>query len=200
MRWVFWGGTAKEHDDIARPLLMRPEIPEDLARKLYRHVGKELQEYISAFFGVNDREAQAVADEIILEFVTPQTVSVFMPTEKMINEATQKASLKMLGMDDMMETLNKGDIASFIAQFSVYTGLSSKKIHDSLKLSCPKGMAIACRAFRIQKTDFVKIFLQTHRMRSGRRQVDHGSMLDILQYFDRIRPESALRIIRSERS
>ena len=56
-------------------------------------------------------------------------------------------------------------------------------------------MAIACRAFRVQKSDFSKIYLMTHRMRSKHRLVNHKDMLDVLQYFDHVRPEVAKRIV-----
>jgi signal recognition particle subunit SEC65 len=57
-------------------------------------------------------------------------------------------------------------------------------------------MAIACRAFRIQKSDFSRIYLMTHRMRSKGRVVNHKDMLDVLSYFDKVRPEAAARIVR----
>ena len=35
----------------------------------------------------------------------------------------------------------------------------------------------------------------THRMRGSGRMVNHRDMLDALEYFDKIRPESAMRIV-----
>jgi hypothetical protein len=70
-----------------------------------------------------------------------------------------------------------------------------KRVHDFLKQSCPKGIAIACRAFGVQKPDFSRIYLMTHRMRSSSRTVDHQEMLQTLLYFDKVRPEVARRLV-----
>ena len=118
----------------------------------------------------------------------------------MIRLSKDRASKKLLNMDVMMETLDKGEIAEFISHFAVYTDISARKIHDFLCQSCPKGMAIACRAFRVQKNDFAKIYLLTHKMRSKHRMVNQKDMLELLQYFDKVRPEVATRIVRRDTS
>ena len=188
---------AQEREDIARPLLSRPELPERFARQLYDHVSMELRAWIKANFDCfADGETHKAAEGIIIEFVEAQ--SEFMPTVEMMDVAERYASLNMLNMQMMMEMLGKGQIASFIACFSRYTGLAASRVHDFLKQSCPKGMAIACRAFGVQKSDFSRIYLMTHRMRSKSRMVDHDSMLEVLNYFDKVRPEVAQRIVMRE--
>ncbi|MCB9991633.1 MAG: DUF2336 domain-containing protein [Rhodospirillales bacterium] len=193
------GEMARNNDAIAKPLLMRPEMPESLAKELYRYVGNELKAYISAFYNTGQELQQAVSavDELILEFVepTPRRLPEFMPTEQMVMLAQEQATYNMLNMDMMMDALQKGKIPVFIAQFAAYTGIPAQKVHDFLRQSCPKGMAIACRAFRVQKNDFSRIYLMTHRMRSRNKLVNHTDMLNLLQYFDKVRPEVAMRIV-----
>ncbi len=72
----------------------------------------------------------------------------------------------------------------------------SQRIHDSLRETCPKGLAIACRALGVQKADFSRIYLMTNRMRSRDRIINQQDMLEVLAYFDKIRPEVAQRIIK----
>jgi len=184
---------AEENTDVARPLLARSELPASIARQLYAHVGEELRLWIDAHFGPLDSAVTNAADDIIIEFADAQ--SKFMPTEEMIKAAEKFASLNMLNMQMMMDVLHKGRISSFIAFFSRYTGLKAAIVHDFLKQSCPKGMAIACRAFGVQKADFSRIYLMTNTMRSDDRMVDHRSMLELLSYFDKVRPEVAKRIV-----
>lgn len=186
---------AARNDLVAKPLLARPEVPPELARKLYSHVGRELKDYIRAFFGVEEAPAKTAVEDLIIEFGEAAPHPEFMPTEDMIAAAREKAALNILNLDLMMDTLQKGMIPAFIAQFAQYTGISARRIHDFLRQPCPKGMAIACRAFRIQKSDFSRIYLMTHRMRSRDRLVNHKDMLDVLKYFDKVRPEVALRIV-----
>jgi len=186
---------ATQSEIVARPLLRRPEIPPALARSLYKHVGKELRDYIRSFFGFEDGAVPAAVEELIVEFAEASPHPEFMPTEEMIRDAREKTMLNLLNLDLMMDTLSKGMIPAFIAQFAEYTGIPARKIHDFLRQPTPKGMAIACRAFRIQKSDFSRIYLMTHRMRSRDRLVNHKDMLDTLAYFDKVRPEVAKRIV-----
>lgn len=182
---------AQEHEDVARPLLSRAELPERIARQLYEYVGQELRQWIDDHFG--SLISKTAVDDIIVEFAEANIQ--YMPTEEMIDIAQRFASLNMLNMQMMMETLQRGQISSFIAMFARYTGLPVKRVHDFLKQSCPKGMAIACRAFGVQKPDFSRIYLMTHRMRSSSRTVDHQEMLQTLLYFDKVRPEVARRLV-----
>lgn len=191
--------VARDHESVARPLLRRAEIPYQVARDLYGYVGAELKEYIRSFYGVEGDAAAAekIVDDVVIDFTAPVGgMSEFMPTERMMENAEQLRDLNMLSMQLMVEALQKGKIPNFIAMFARYTDLSPKRIHDFLRQSCPKGMAIACRAFGVQKSDFSRIYLMTHRMRSRDRIVNHGDMLELLAYFDKIRPETAMRIVR----
>lgn len=188
---------AQENEDIARPLLSRAELPEHIARHLYAHVGEELREWIESRFSdaLTDR-AQRAMEGIIVEFAEAQ--SRFMPTADMINMAERYATLNILNLQLMMEVLQKGQIPNFIAMFARYTGLTASRVHKFLEQACPKGMAIACRAFGVQKADFSRIYLLTHRMRSDDRMVNHGEMLKILAYFDKVKPDVARRIVERE--
>ncbi len=187
---------SKADDVVAKPLLMRTGLPESLARTLYEHVGAELKEYISGYFGVEGNRAQGAVDDLILEFVEA-TNTEFMPSAQMMEAAEQFANQGLLNLQLMLESLQKGRIASFIALFSRYTGISAQKVHDFLKQSCPKGLAIACRAFSIQKGDFSRIYLMTHRMRAAGQVVNQKDMMEVLTYFDKVRPETAQRIVNS---
>lgn len=185
---------ARSNEALARPLLMRPEIPESLARSMYSHVGQELQNYIRAYYNVTDGLEEVVFRDVILEFEEAGN-SEFMPTEEMLLAAAQFAETGKLTIHLLMETLQRGQISSFIALFSRFSGVSAQRIHDFLRQPNPKGLAIACRAFGVQKSDFSRIYLMTHRMRSKGRFVNQEELKQSLTYFDKIRPEIAERII-----
>lgn len=187
-------GTMSQDDEaIAKPLLMRPEIPQKLAANLYEYVGEELKSYIRSTYDI-DEDLSHVIDEVVLDFVEPK-VSEYWPTEPMIDAADKYAMLNMLNLQVMIEALQRGQIPQFIAMFSKYTGLSIRRVHDFLKQPCPKGFAIACRAFGVQKGDFSRIYLMTNKMRSKRRVINQADMLETLNYFDKVRPEVALKIV-----
>lgn len=191
-------GMAKMNEDIARPLLGRSELPVSVARELYAHVGTQLKAQIRTQFGEEAVTPLTKAfDDVFVEFTELRHTSEFMPSKSMIETAERYAMAGLLNMQLVMDTIKRGQVGTFIAMFARYSGLSTKRVHDMLMQSCPKGMAIACRAFGIQKSDFSNIYIMTHRMRSSGRMVNHQDMLSVLAYFDTVRPDVAMRIVRS---
>jgi hypothetical protein len=196
-------GLAEVSPELAKPLLMREEMPPTLARRLYTHVGRELKDYIKAFYGGIPADVEKATDEIILDFVDAHVEKAqyspsereFMPGEDMLALARRSQETGQLNMTGMMDALKKGYIRNFIAMFSVYTGISARQIHGVLKQAGGRKLAILCRAYSMQKGDFSTIYLLTHKMRSSERLVNHNDLLSALMYFDRVRPESARLVL-----
>ncbi len=187
---------AKTDESLALPLLGRPEIPPAMAQALYEHVGQELKTRIRSFYrGPEATLAEKAIDDVLQEITVGVSSSEYMPPEQTLALAEKFSGMGLLNLNVMLETLQRGQISSFIAMFGKYTGLSARRIHDFLQQPCPKGLAIACRAFGIQKADFSRIYLMTHRMRSKDRIINQEDMMEILSYFDRVRPEAAQRIV-----
>lgn len=186
---------ARSSEDLAKPLLMRPDLPEDIVRKLYDHVGQELRHYIRDYYGIFSGEVTNAIDEIMLEFTAHESHDRFMPNERVLMAARQYADKGKLTLHTMMQSLKRGQITSFIAMFSVYTGVSAEKVHDYLHQVSGRGLAVICRAHGIQKNDFAMIYLLTNRMRSEHRIISQADMMSVISYFDHVRPEIALKMI-----
>lgn len=186
---------AAHNEDIAKPLLMRAELPDQIVRKMYDHVGQELRHYIRDYYGIFSGEVTTAIDEIMLEFSTAGQPELFMPNERVLLAARLYAEKGKLTLQTMMQSLKRGQIASFIAMFSVYTGVPADQTHDYMKQVNAKGLAVVCRAHGIQKSDFATIYLLTNRMRTDHRVISQRDMTEIITYFDRVRPEAARRLL-----
>ncbi len=187
----------RHNEKIARPLLMRSELPDPLVRKLYDHVGQELKHYIRDYYGIFSGEVAAAIDNIMLEFSSAGHDNLFMPNARVMQAARQYADRGKLSLYSMMQSLKRGQISSFIAMFSVYTGISADQTHDYLKQTCGKGLAVVCRANGIQKNDFAMIYMLTNRMRTEHRVINQKDMMEVVTYFDKVRPEVAQRLLRN---
>lgn len=186
---------AEHNENIAKPLLMRSELPDTIVRKLYDHVGQELRHYIRDYYGIFSGEVTNAIDEVMLEFSSSDQPELFMPNERVIQAAQQYADKGKLTLQTMMQSLKRGQIASFIAMFSVYTGVPVDQTHDYMKQVNAKGLAIVCRAHGIQKSDFATIYLLTNRMRTDHRIINQRDMVEIISYFDHVRPEGARKLL-----
>ncbi len=197
-------GMASEAGELARPLLMREDMPPSMARRLYTHVGHELKNYIRAFYGVVPQDVEQAVEEVVVDFVDSAYESApiavpsdkdTMPSDELMAKLRHMSDIGQVNLSTIMDAVRKGDIAGFIGMFAVYTALMPEQIHGMMEQSAGRQLAILCRAFGMQKGDFSTIYLMTHRMRSSDRLVNHKDLLSALTYFDRIRPEAAREVL-----
>lgn len=187
-----------KNEAIAKPLLQREEVSADIAKRLYAHVGQALKEHITQQYNLEIGGSIAnLVDEVIIEFQDAADGSEHLPTPAMLLDANRYKQKGLLSVKLILGTLRRGQIQSFIAQFSRLTGMSPETVLDILQQPSGQGLAVACRAFRIMKPDFISIFLLTNRIRNEEKMVDLKDMTKAINYFTRIDESVAQDIIKN---
>ncbi len=183
---------------LSKPLVEREELSEELIVKLYQFVGAEIKNYIRANFDLDLKEVvDETTNNIINDFRTSMR-GEFIPTKQMIAVAEALMSAKRLTSDILVDNLRRGQTASFIAMLSVYAGLPITVVIEMLQQKNGQALAVACKAKRISKSDFVTIFLLTARVRSGA-VVNQGVLNKALSYYDAIKTTDAEAILNQSR-
>jgi len=75
------------------------------------------------------------------------------------------------------------------------TGLRTNLIRRLVFEPGGEGLAIACRAADITKPDFASIFLLSRSARPGDKVVDPNEASRVLNFFDRIVPKTARKVV-----
>jgi len=190
---------ACSNDRLAKPLLQREEVTLDIARRLYRSVGEALKDTIKDSFDVslNDAVEEAI-DDVVSEFVDVSSESNnFMPTKAMLSAAARYKEKNLLTMKMIMGSLRRGQIQSFVAQFSKLTEMPAETIIEMLTQKSGQGLAVSCKAFDIEKADFLSIFLLTNRLRNGQSMIELKEMNKATEYYDRVEKHIALGIVKN---
>jgi len=186
----------RESDDLAGALIKRHDIPQGFVAKIYKHVSDELKTYIQEHNKGALPELDFIAEDVALDFTEATKKPQDAPSSKIIKAVRNEKHMRgPTTVDSLMAILTKGDIETFTAMFADLTGLSVRRVHDFIRETCPKGFAIACRAFEIQKSDFSRIYLLTNRLRSPSGIVNHKHMVEILNYYDTVRTDTARKIV-----
>ena len=173
---------AKTSDKLAQPLLSRDEMSSDLITRLYEHVGSELKNYIQDnFSGINIDE---VIDETVDQLSNDGTDS-FTPSNLVMKQAELMMETGALTPQIMIKALKSNQIPMFIAQFSVYCSVPVTAVQDILSQTSGQGLAIACKACSVLKSDFVNMFLLTSRLRSEL-VISENVLSRAMAYHDRI--------------
>lgn len=188
---------AEDSDVLAKPLLLREEIPESIAKALYDHVGQEIKSLIQNYYGIYTEDVMQAVDDVVVDLTERKAEELppFMPTEQEMKMAKRLQSLGGLNFDAVLHSLKNGELSQFVALFSLYTGLSVAAIYDACAQDSGRKMTVICRAFGILKGDFSTIYMMTQRIRSQDRIMDQHDLLQALRYFDHVKPEAARQII-----
>ena len=188
-------------EKIARPLLHRPELPQDIARKLYSYVADDLKSFIRDHYAVQSPEQSsevwATVNDVAREFTETVPDSPLKPTLAMLKAAGLFAEKGQLNTKLMLDTLKRGQIKSFIAQLSKFCGLPVSIIISILQQPQGQGLAILCRHHDINRDNFISMYLLTRRASRSDGIVDHRDLKSAITYFDRITKDMAKRLLRS---
>lgn len=185
---------AEHAEELASPLVMRPEIDSDIAARIYNFVGHELKKVIAAKFDIPTDTLIEMIGETVLEFQSI-AVSEFTPSNSLLAATKRQHDKEALGVNMMLSNLRRGQIQTFIAQFSVINSLAPVIVEEMLTLPKGNGVAILSKAYDLPKADFVSVFLLTNRMREKGRMVDVNDMHRAVNYFNKVTKGSAEAII-----
>ena len=189
---------AKVSTKLARPFLVRDEITESLALKLYEYVAEDIKDYIRDNYDVKVSEVvEEQVDAIINDFRTSMR-GEFIPTTDMTIMAEKLYKNGQLNAERMIDHLRRGQIGDFVAMFSVFFALPIHTVMEILQQPTGQALAVACKAKHVAKPDFVNIFLMTARARSGR-VITQDVLAKALKYYDKIKASDARDILNQSR-
>jgi hypothetical protein len=172
-------------------------LGEGVIRTIYSYVSEGIRKRIEQNFGVLAVELEEQTDSVIGEFAAVPQFD-FMPTAAMTKAADLFLAQGRLSKTLLMNTLKRGQISSFIAQFSRYVGLPVAVIVPMLQQSNGQGLAIACRAAGIERNDFLLMFTFTRKIK-GQGYTTAGEVSSALAYYDRVTPDIAKRLMSQNR-
>ncbi len=191
---------AKYNEDIARPLLLRDDVPQEVAGKLYQFVSDELKKVMKQRYGIGAERMISALDEVSVEMIDAGPPSEESSQDHLLAYAHNQLARGDLKVYNMVAVLRRGQYATFLAQFSVFCGVPVQKMLAALKEETGKGLAISCRAKDVPKSEFVSLYLLTERFRSHtKRVINHRELSRIMAMFDGINPEHARKVLEQDR-
>lgn len=182
-------GLSQESGALAAFMAERSELPRSLAVTLYTYVGQALRDRIVARYALNP-ETLAQIDEVLEEVAEGQGASAarkkgWEPTQAMMTAAVRMAGQGTLTPSSMIETLKRGQISSFIAQFAAFAEVHPRVIEAILRQSNGARLAVLCRALAMDKSCFTMIYLLTQRLRCPSGVATQKDLARALVAFDR---------------
>lgn len=185
---------------LARPLILREDLPAEIAREMYTFVSDELKKNLAKKFGKEAGFVIGFLDDVTQEMTDGNEIPEENVHDRLLAAARNLQRRGELKPHDMISTLRRGQIVTFMAQFSVYMDLPMETIKSMVRRDKGKGLAIACKAKDVSKADFVSLYLLTEKIRSSAKRVfSHQELSRIMTMYDEINLEDAVLMIKNFR-
>lgn len=165
----------------------------DFARRIYAYASDAVKEMMTEKLGTLSQDVADAMDDVMAEFIEA-TPHHFMPSGSMLKAAEMFMEQGKLNKILMLNTLKRGQIASFIAQFTKFSGLPLAVVVAMLQQKSGHSLAIACKANGIEKNEFFMIFNFTRKI-MGEDYLSKAHVSSALVYYDRISPAAAKRLV-----
>jgi uncharacterized protein (DUF2336 family) len=180
-------------DSYQDPLVRRPDLPPELARRMYWWVSAALRKHIAGQFEL-DRD---ILDDAIVDAAANQLNKIDPAPESKAEQLVGRlADLGELTPDILVKTLNQGEISLFVAAFCEMAGLKPKLMRRILYEPGGEALALLCRALDIELNTFVTIFQLSRRAKDGAAAPTAEQERDLVQLYTTTQQEDAGRILK----
>ena len=187
-------------DDIQVPLINRNDLGPDLAKRMYWWVSAALRKHIVEHYRIDEAELddkiQDTIHDILGDDSSGSGATNTAPLRKSQELAEKLQIAAAITPQLLIQTLRQGEVVLFEDLLSQLTGLRTNLIRRFVFEPGGEGLAIACRAADIAKADFASIFLLSRSARPGDKVVDPNEVSRVLNFFDRIKAETAQKVVK----
>lgn len=197
----FLVSESENQEAYQQPLLERTDMSQHLAKRMYWWVSAALRQHIVEEYEVDpgeiDRNMQGAIKDLLGENEDTGASGKINSAPVEISEhlAEQLAAGNMTTPDVMIRLLRKGDVNAFENMFAQAAGLRVTLVRRMIYEPGGESMAIASRAMGMNKTDFGSLFLLSRSAKDGNQPVDNAETTRVLTFFDRIREDTAKKVV-----
>jgi uncharacterized protein (DUF2336 family) len=190
-------GESKHQESYQEPLLGRPDLSPHLAKRMYWWVSAALRKHIVEEFKVDpaelDQKIESTIKDILNEGGEGEIDTRSLNQASMLSR--KLAASNAITPQLLLQTLRKGEVTMFENMFAQLTGLRVKLVRRLVFEPGGEGLAIACKAVKMNKPDFGSMFLLSRSARPGDKSVDPNEVNRAMKFFDRINEGSAKKVL-----
>lgn len=184
---------SKRIDSFQNPLVQRPDLGPDLARRMYWWVSAAVRKSIVQKYELDAVHLDRKISDIIDDVLAGGEASV--APRRAEDLAHKLAECNAITPQLLVQTLRQGEVALFEALLAETCRLRRPLVRRIMFEPGGQGLAVLARALGISKPDFAAIFLLSRSARPGDKVVDPGELGRVLAFFDRVQPAAATRLL-----
>ena len=185
---------SKENHRYQEPLLQRPDLGEELGKKMYWWVSAALRKHILDNFDIDETALDDEIESTVLQAL--DEVAKFDATKDKPGELAERLDeAGVITPKLLIQVLRQGEVVLFESLFVKFTAIRLNLVQRILFESGGQGLAITCKAMETEKADFASIFLLSRKARPGDKTVDPGELSRAMELYDRIKADAAKTVL-----
>jgi uncharacterized protein (DUF2336 family) len=186
--------ASRSEESFQTPLLNRSDLSQRLARRMYWWVSAALRKHIAKSYEI---DSGALDSNIVS---TVRTLLGDGDGGEIAIDSTDDAARRLAARGAitpqlMLQTLREGEIGLFEAMFAHLVGLGRPMVRRFIAEPGGEGLAIAAKAAGMYKPDFATMFLLSRAARPGEKVVDPSELSRAVEFFDRLKTETAKKVV-----
>lgn len=188
-------GESQQVDRFQQPLLRRPDLPLQLAHRMFWWVSAALREHI-----INNYKADPTTIDALIHETTSRVTkraasdrSTYTEADAVVAEIANKGQL-----DDrfLLQCLRRGRIAAFTAALARMADIDVPLARHIVFDPGGEGLAVLCKACGIDRSIFSSLFLLTREARDGSRTTDPTQLNAMVRIYDNLSQAEAQGALR----
>ncbi len=191
---------SKRVDSYQNPLLQRPDLAPDLAKRMYWWVSAALRQHIVENYEVDlseiDETIETAVHDVIYESKEKEEKEE-PPIPVVLAE--RLAESEAITPQLLVKVLRQGEIPLFEALFAKMTGLDVPLVRQLLFEPGGEALAMACKAAKIDKSNFASLFMLSRKAWSGGEAISPVELTRVLNLFDRVQTDMATKLLKQWR-
>lgn len=185
---------SEDQKDLQDPLLRRNELSPTLAKRMYWWVSAALRKSIVERFDVDSIELDKSIERAVKDLMG-EPISKAANVDNVDGMIRQLVAAGKVTPQLMIQTLRQGEIGLFEEMLAGLSNLNTKLVRRFVFEPGGEALAILCKSLNIFKPDFASIFLLSRSARPGDKVVDPSELARVLDLYDRIKNDTAVKVV-----
>jgi uncharacterized protein (DUF2336 family) len=184
-------------DSFQEPILRRDELDVALAKKMFLWVSAALRKFIIDNFKLDKSTVDDLMEKVAaLQAEASLRHGVGGNGDKTA-ELVQSLEQENLATPDMLlAALRAGEVTLFLSLFAKLTGLRETLVKRIIFEPGGDGLAIACKAAKMPKKDFLLIFSLSRKARPEDKKKHEREARHIETLYDKMTEQAAMKVLR----
>ncbi|NQV60417.1 MAG: DUF2336 domain-containing protein [Alphaproteobacteria bacterium] len=184
---------SKRIDSFQKPLVRRPDLPNELAERMYYWVSAAVRNYIVENYDVDiddldDQMSAAVSD--VLETNAEQSG---VAAERLVDRLFDAGSLSA---EFALKSLNQGQVSIFEFAFAKLVGIRPVLARRIIYEPGGEALGIACQAIGLERSIYLQFYQLTRKARDSDNRLSKDEVVRLTQFYGSITRESAFLVLR----